>query len=656
MSEEHSMYTNPFTVGKTLFIDNVAYEVVSMVDDRTLQLRNVSTGVLKNEPVYNLLTQYTDGVLKTASDLRREAGLRPSKKREPARMDELTPASKSETRRRIDYLVRLERADAFEGSRKSLELALEEVAKERGDLHPPHVTTVYKWRGNYLKSAKDVRALFVAFGERGGKDKGRLHQEVEAILHQSVEEALESRTWSAEDIQDAVRDEITLKNEARVTSKQLKLPSLRTIQRRLKSVPAFDVAVAKFGVEEAERRFAKMGIARSTKRILELVEIDHTPVDLLVVNEQRVVIGRPMLTVVFDRHSRCVLGYHLSLDGYGTPAVFEALRHALYPKTYLKTKYADLGLEWECFGWFTRLLMDNGREFHAEAVADALTNINIICEYAKPRTPNDKPFVERFLRTFNYCFIHRLPGTTLSKVHKRIGLDSEAEAAITLEELDKMIHVWICERYHRRPHTGLGGKTPIAVWRESANAFPPSLKFNADDIEIEFSESGNSALQHYGIDLNTFQYVSPRLLELRRMLPGRARVDVKWPARDVGHIFVWHPTDREFIKVPNAAQEFHGLSLEQAKAVKSQRAKANPEDAVVRAKAGSVVKGMVDAALADKALKNRRKGARMAGHNSQQSRTADATDTQLDDGLQSEAQCDISSTIAFDTFDMEVPA
>jgi hypothetical protein len=77
---------------------------------------------------------------------------------------------------------------------------------------------------------------------------------------------------------------------------------------------------------------------------------------------------------------------------------------------------------------------------------------------------------------------------------------------------------------------------------------------------------------------------------------------------------------------------------------------------VVRAKAGSVVKGMVDAALADKALKNRRKGARMAGHNSQQSRTADATDTQLDDGLQSEAQCDISSTIAFDTFDMEVPA
>lgn len=125
------MYTNPFAVGKTLFIDNVAYEVVAMIDDRTLQLRNVNTGVLKNEPVYNLLTQYTDGVLKTASDLRREAGVRSGKKREPARMDELTVASKSETRRRIDYLVRLERAGAFDGSRKCLEVSLQEVAKDR---------------------------------------------------------------------------------------------------------------------------------------------------------------------------------------------------------------------------------------------------------------------------------------------------------------------------------------------------------------------------------------------------------------------------------------------------------------------------------------------------------------------------------------------
>jgi len=93
-----------------------------------------------------------------------------------------------------------------------------------------------------------------------------------------------------------------------------------------------------------------------------------------------------------------------------TPAVFEALRHAMLPKTYIKDLYPDLNLEWECYGWIERLLMDNGREFHALAVVDALLNLGIISEFSGSREPNDKPFIERFNRTFNYSFIHRLPG------------------------------------------------------------------------------------------------------------------------------------------------------------------------------------------------------------------------------------------------------
>ena len=45
-------------------------------------------------------------------------------------------------------------------------------------------------------------------------------------------------------------------------------------------------------------------------------------------------------------------------------------RHALLPKHYLKERYADLELSWPMYGWFERILMDNGREFHADAIAD----------------------------------------------------------------------------------------------------------------------------------------------------------------------------------------------------------------------------------------------------------------------------------------------
>ncbi|MCK7491579.1 MAG: hypothetical protein MZW92_07680 [Comamonadaceae bacterium] len=94
------------------------------------------------------------------------------------------------------------------------------------------------------------------------------------------------------------------------------------------------------------------------------MEVDHTPVDLLVVDENRVVIGRPTFTVIFDRYSRRVPGYCLSLAGYGVAAVFSALRHAMLPKTYLSTQYAKHQLDWPCFGWMERLLLDNGTEFH----------------------------------------------------------------------------------------------------------------------------------------------------------------------------------------------------------------------------------------------------------------------------------------------------
>lgn len=187
----------------------------------------------------------------------------------------------------------------------------------------------------------------------------------------------------------------------------------------------------------------------------------------------------------------------------------------MLPKTYLTKLYADLGLEWPCFGWPERLLADNGREFHSNSLRDAMANLGVLVEYAGSRDPNDKPFVERFLRTFNYTFIHKLPGTTLSNVHQRIGIQAEKEACLTLGELDRMIHVWICSVYHVRPHRGLDGRTPIDVWVTGAKAFPPQLKMDRDALDIELSQSDRRDLHHYGVEINSFVYASQRLATLR---------------------------------------------------------------------------------------------------------------------------------------------
>lgn len=612
----------PLRKDQIVLLHEVQHKIISSTAGGDTLMENLATGERTTHKTFNLLNAYVDGNLLTSFDSKPTAPGNSSRKRKPARMDGMSTAARTETRRRIDYLVKLEARGAFGCKRVDLQRHLSEIALLRGESRPPHESTIFRWRRKYLEAHNDVRAIFARFDKQGGKGLGRLEPEVERIVYECIDRiVLGQKTFSAEEVRDAVVAEVELRNSKRPASEQLRVPSLRTVQRRIASLWAYELAVAKFGKREAERRYSLMKGSRLVNRILEIVEIDHSPIDALVTESDRQqATARPTITVVLERKSRCLLGYHLSAAGHGVTAVFEAIRHALLPKTYLSTKYADLQLEWPCYGWPERIVMDNGREFHADAVADALHALNILAEFAASREPNDKACVERFLRTLNYGLIHKLPGTTLAKVHQRIGFKSEDEVALTLEELDRIIHVWVCDIYHKRPHAGLDGRAPIDVWLEGAAANPPQLKLNKQDLDIELGEIASSAVQHYGIDLNTFVYRSNRLLTLRRMLPQGQKVAVKWSKNDVGYVWVWDEIQTEYMKVPNSEEEYFGLTLEQAKAARRAKAAGDADHQPVRSAAGVVIREMVDDALADKKLKSRKRGSRLGNRTSKESR------------------------------------
>ena len=619
---------------QTVYLDDVEYRVVSGSADQDTLLENKKTGERTAIKSHTLVTKYLTGEFKTAGQYK--AALREPAARKPARMDHMSTAAKKETHRRINLLIRLQREGAFDGSRALLKEKLKAVVQELGESSVPNVSTIYRWRRKYKEAQSDVRALFARFDSRGGKGGTRLNPKVEALIDDAVDEiALKQRVFSCGQLHEEVLRKVSMANRNRAADDQLQVPSLRTLQRRAAMLAEYDLTIARSGLSEANRRFALHTNSRAVSRLLELVEIDHSPIDLMVVNADGKSTGNPTITVVLERATRCVLGYHLSLAGHGTPAVFEALQHALLPKAYLTSKYGDLNLSWPCFGWFERILMDNGREFHADAVVDALQNLGIACEFSKSYSPNDKPFVERFLRTLNYGLIHTLKGTTLAKAHKRVGFKPEHEAVLTIEELDRIIHVWICNRYHLRPHRGLDNRAPINVWHAMAKADPPQLKMNAADVDIEFSETTQSAVQHYGIDLNTFVYRSDRLLMLRRLMPQKTKVSVKWPRNNVGYIWVWDTTTEEFFKVGNTQQEYAGLTLEQAKAARKAKSDGDPSYTQTMAEAGAIIRGMVADADADDKLAKRRKGSRLANRTSKDAReTTPAVEPDFADGWQ----------------------
>ncbi|MCY4745699.1 integrase [Pelomonas sp. UHG3] len=604
-----------------IFIDAAEYTVVRADHAGETMLESSASGLRQIYTAYQLVQMYTEGRVATASEQRAQQAPDLKRKRPPARMDGMSARAKAETRRRLDILIRVDNANGFSMSREDIEVLLRDIARDRKDPFPPHVSTVYRWRRKYEKAQRDVRALFSCTDERGGRGVSRLGPEVDQKVDEVIDELVLARhAFSPQEVQEAVKLRIDLLNKERSQSEQLTAPSLRTIQRRIASEGLYDLLVARVGMEEALRRFSVRGAARRVGRILEMVEIDHTPVDLLVVGEDRQVIGRPTLTVVLCRKSRACLGYCLSLAGHGVPTVFAALRHALLPKDYLAERYGDLNLSWPMHGWFERIVMDNGREFHADAIADALLSLGIAVEFAASKSPNDKPHIERFLRTLNYGLIHTLKGTTLAKVHHRVGFKSEDEAVLTLDELDRIIHVWICNVYHQRPHRGLAGKTPLEVWNSDVLIYPPQLKMSPQEVDYEFADVEEKPIHHYGIEINTYKYNCAALQDLRKALPMGAKVHVKWPRWNVGHIFVWNSISQAFITVPNNREDLKGLSLDQAQAVKEAESAPRRDLGVVAGRGSETIRKLEKEAAEATQLKNRRKSGRLGQHTSDKSR------------------------------------
>ena len=109
-------------------------------------------------------------------------------------------------------------------------------------------------------------------------------------------------------------------------------------------------------------------MAPQPQRPLDLVQIDHTPIDLIVVDEvAREPIGRPYLTLAIDVFSRCVVGMVVTLEAPSATSVGLCLAHAVTDK---RPWLERLGIEadWPMTGMPRAIHLDNASEFRSEAL------------------------------------------------------------------------------------------------------------------------------------------------------------------------------------------------------------------------------------------------------------------------------------------------
>ena len=322
-------------------------------------------------------------------------------------------------------------------------------------------------------------------------------------------------------------------------------PGRKAVRLRLARRPASEVATKRTGRKAAHDRYGAAAGSLDAPWPLSLVQIDHTLVDVIVVDSiTREPIQRPWLTIAIDVHSRCVAGFHLSLDPPSATSVALCIAHAALSKAgWLRAR--DVEGEWPAQGVPERLHLDNGKEFHSEALRRGCDQYGISVDYRPVRTPHYGGHIERLIGTM-MGKVHLLPGTTFSDVRSKGDLNPSKSAAMTLDEVERWLGHAIVGVYHRDLHRGIG-MTPLAAWErglvgDAGNCTPgrgmttPVLdprRFLIDFLPIE-----RRLVRRQGVFLHSISYWSD---VLRTLIGERDKMLVRYDPRDLSRIHLLAP-------------------------------------------------------------------------------------------------------------------
>jgi len=471
--------------------------------------------------------------------------------------------------------------------------------------------TVYSLIRKYRQSGGLLSSL-APKPPSGGKGKARLPYVVETIISEAIRaEYLTRQKKRAAAVIRAVRE--------RCTAAGVDAPATNTIRARVKAVKLEDAARRREGgvrSKAARRLKAAAGETPESPAPMAVLQIDHTPVDIILVDETyRKPLGRPYLTVAIDVYSRCVAGFLLSFDPPSATSVGLCIAHAASPKNgYL----AGLGLgeyQWPVSGMPGALYVDNAAEFHSEALTRGCEQYGIGLNYRPVATPHYGGVVERLIGTLMQM-IHEVAGTTFSNVAERGDYDSDGNACLTLAELEQWMTLAIVGRYHGEVHGGLW-EPPVARWHHGVSTVgAPRPVSQTQAFLVDFLPVVRRRITREGFRLDHIAYFSNAL---HPWVAERDRMDlfvIRRDPRDLSRIYVLDPVGQFYVEVPCARLGRPSITLfEHREAVARVRADGRShvdEDAIFRAVAAQRELAR-DAAARTRSA--RRKLARIAGKN-----------------------------------------
>jgi putative transposase len=347
----------------------------------------------------------------------------------------------------------------------------------------------------------------------------------------------------------------TIQKECR--ARDIDAPSRATIARRLRALrtdPEYFAGEARAALRE-RRRLVRGNYEAANA--LDVVQIDHTVADVMLVDPQsRQPIGRPTFTVAIDVATRCVMGMCLSLEAPSSLLVALCLEHAVFPKDEWLGAMGS-SASWPMYGRMKSIHCDNGKEFHSAAFHRGCDLNRIDAIYRPPATPRFGGHIERLIGTLMRR-VRLLPGNTYSDMLKRRPRHAEARAALTMADLRWFLTDEIA-RYHQSIHRTLG-VTPRSAWERAWGRNQgmelPAVPLRRQHFLLDFLPIERRVITREGIEVQGLKFSHAELA--REIDPGRQRI-VRLDPRDISRIYLAR-TDDQYLTVPLQRRDLPAIS------------------------------------------------------------------------------------------------
>jgi putative transposase len=422
--------------------------------------------------------------------------------------------------------------------------------------HTVSSQSIYRWLKAYKESCGDIRSLLPSYHNCGGKGNPRISPKINEFINEAIDLYYnKQQRISIKELWLCLTNMIAEHNRFSVI--KLDIPPYPTLARYVSKIPEYQSIASRYSKRSADYKFKVIGNGVETSFPLERVEIDHTPVDIIIKEDNGTEIGRPFLVLAIDKYTRNALGFSLGLsNGVGWPEVSQCIKSIMTDKSYVKDMYPFIENEWNAFGVPKTLVIDNGLEFKNSSMKDTCYQLGIVLRICPPKVPEWKGSIERFFGTTNTSLVHNLPGTTRSNPTK---LDSDenpsALATLTFSQFNALLHKWIIDVYSQDFHKGVGG-IPSKLWKKAIGDYPVSWPNSSSDIVTLLGRTAQRKISNRGIEINCLHYNGNNLNRLLMQFSKENKgleedFTVKYDPYNLRELFVYdHVITKEWIKVP----------------------------------------------------------------------------------------------------------